>query len=63
MGGAGNDILLGGTGDDVLDGEAGNDVITTGTGRDRIVLRRRQGFDRITDFLVLTGFEFVREEA
>ena len=50
LGGAGRDILLGGTGNDILDGEAGNDVITTGSGRDRVVLRRRQGFDRITDF-------------
>lgn len=50
VGGAGNDTLLGGTGNDILDGEAGNDVITTGSGRDRVVLRRRQGFDRITDF-------------
>jgi Ca2+-binding RTX toxin-like protein len=50
VGGTGNDTLLGGTGNDVLDGEAGNDVITAGSGLDRIVLRRRQGFDRITDF-------------
>lgn len=50
VGGAGNDTLLGGTGDDLLDGEAGNDVLTTGSGLDRIVLRRKQGFDRITDF-------------
>lgn len=50
LGGAGNDILLGGDGDDILEGEAGNDVLTTGSGRDRSVLRRRQGFDRLTDF-------------
>jgi len=50
VGGTGNDTLLGGTGNDVLDGEAGNDVITAGSGLDRIVLRRRQGFDRIADF-------------
>jgi RTX calcium-binding nonapeptide repeat (4 copies) len=49
-GGAGNDTLLGESGNDYLDGEAGNDVLTTGTGRDQVALRRRQGFDRITDF-------------
>jgi hypothetical protein len=50
VGGAGNDTLIGGTGNDILDGGTGNDVITTGAGRDRIILRRGQGFDRITDF-------------
>ncbi len=50
VGGLGNDTLIGGTGNDRLDGEAGNDVVTTGSGRDRIVIRRGEGFDRITDF-------------
>lgn len=50
VGGAGNDTLLGGAGNDILDGGPGNDVITTGAGRDRIVVRRNQGFDRVTDF-------------
>jgi Ca2+-binding RTX toxin-like protein len=50
VGGAGNDTLIGGTGNDILDGGPGNDVITMEPGRDRIILRRGQGFDRITDF-------------
>jgi Ca2+-binding RTX toxin-like protein len=50
LGGAGNDILSGGIGSDILDGGTGNDVITSGGGRDRIFLRRREGFDRVTDF-------------
>jgi len=50
VGGTGNDVLIGGAGNDILDGGAGNDVITTGAGRDRLILRRGQGFDRVTDF-------------
>lgn len=50
LGGGGRDVLIGGAGNDRMDGGAGNDVITTGPGRDRIVVRRNQGFDRVTDF-------------
>ncbi|HEY9624977.1 MAG TPA: hypothetical protein V6C78_31920 [Crinalium sp.] len=64
VGGAGRDILSGGIGSDILDGETGNDVITSGGGRDRILLRRNQGLDRVTDFrnnqdkIDLTGVSF-----
>jgi hypothetical protein len=49
-GGVKNDLLLGGSGNDILDGGSGNDVMTAGSGRDRILLRRKEGFDRVTDF-------------
>jgi len=49
-GGDDRDVLIGGNGNDILDGGAGRDVITTGGGRDRVILRRNQGFDRLTDF-------------
>ena len=49
-GGGSNDRLDGGAGNDRLDGGKGKDVITTGRGRDHIILRRNQGFDRVTDF-------------
>lgn len=50
LGDGDRDVLFGGDGNDRTDGGTGNDVITTGLGRDRIVLRRNQGFDRVTDF-------------
>lgn len=70
-GGAGADLLVGGASADRLDGRGGHDVIegrggadtlTGGSGGDSFVLRRGDGYDRITDFtpeadrLVLTGF-------
>lgn len=50
LGLGGKDRLLGGAGSDTLIGGKGADVITTGNGRDRIVVRPKQGLDRITDF-------------
>lgn len=55
----GNDVLRGGVGDDTLRGGIGNDrflggvgddVIMTGDGNDRIIVRRNQGLDTVTDF-------------
>ncbi|MBE9098778.1 Calx-beta domain-containing protein [Vacuolonema iberomarrocanum] len=63
-GGDGDDTLRGGVGNDRILGDAGNDLIETGSGRDRIVIRRGQGLDRVTDFtdgqdlIALGGIQF-----
>ncbi len=54
--------LEGREGSDVLEGRGGNDTLFGGAGADLFVLRRGDGFDRISDFtpgedrLMLTGF-------
>jgi Ca2+-binding RTX toxin-like protein len=67
--GAGNDTLNGGSGADTLEGEAGNDRIVGGAGNDSLAggsgadsfvyTSTSQGGDRITDFTLGAGNDFL----
>lgn len=54
-GGSGNDRLYGDAGNDYLVGSPGADTITGGAGADSFLMRRGDGFDRITDFKGVDG--------
>jgi serralysin len=49
--GAGRDTIYGGAGRDFINLGSGNDLVSGGTGNDVFVFGRRDGIDRITDFI------------
>ncbi len=52
IGSNGKNKIVGNTGDDRIDGKQGNDLIETGSGDDIVVLHKKGGFDRVSDFEV-----------
>ncbi len=58
-GGNGKDILTGGASDDIIIGGIGNDTLTGAGGRDVFDIRSGDGRDKITDFEVGNGGDYI----